>query len=64
MNRALAVAFFGLRVTERTAVQQALDITFRQGHHESNIDFSTRLLQEIEKEGKMRELETAMMPYL
>lgn len=63
MNRDLAHAFLKLRVSERTAVMQRIDITFTQGHSESNADFSKRVLQAISNDGKVRELEAAMLSF-
>lgn len=63
MNRDLAYAFFKLRVSERTAVMQRVGITFTQGTSETNKDFSARVLQAIAHDGKVRELEQAMLAY-
>lgn len=63
MNRDLAHAFFKLRVSERTAVMQWVGITFAQGTSESNQDFSARVLQAISNDGKVRELEAAMLSF-
>lgn len=63
MNRDLAHAFFKLRVSERMAVMREIDITFAQGTSESNQDFSARVLQAISNDGKVRELEAAMLSF-
>lgn len=63
MNRDLAYAFFNLRVSERTAVMQRVGITFHQGVGESNKDFSARVLQAISNDGKIRDLEQAMLSF-
>lgn len=39
-------------------LQQAVGVTFSQGHHESTEDFRIRVLTEVEKEGNMRLIET------
>lgn len=63
MNRDLAHAFFKLRVSERTAVMQRVGITFTQGGSETNQDFAKRVLQAISNDGKVRELEAAMLSF-
>lgn len=63
MNRDLAHAFLKLRVSERTAVMQQIDVTFAQGYAESNADFSKRVLQAISNDGKVRDLEQAMLAF-
>lgn len=63
MNRDLAYAFFNLRVSERMKVMREVGITFAQGHDESNKDFSARVLQAIAHDGKVRDLEQAMLAF-
>lgn len=63
MNRDLAYAFFKLRVSERAAVMKQVGITFTQGTAETNKDFSARVLQAVAHDGKVRELEQAMIAY-
>jgi hypothetical protein len=63
MNRDLAHAFLKLRVSERTTVMQRIGITFTQGTSETNADFSKRVLQAISNDGKVRELEAAMLSF-
>lgn len=63
MNRDLAYAFFKLRVSERMNVMREIGITFAQGHEESNKDFSARVLQAVSNDGKVRELEAAMLAF-
>lgn len=63
MNRDLAHAFFNLRVSERMNVMREVGITFAQGHGESNKDFSARVLQAVSNDGKVRELEQAMLAF-
>lgn len=63
MNRDLAHAFFKLRVSERIQVMKEVGVTFAQGNDETNKDFSARVLQAIAHDGKVRELEQAMLTY-
>jgi hypothetical protein len=63
MNRDLAYAFYNLRVSERTAVMQRVGITFTQGTSETNQDFAKRVLQAVSNDGKVRELEQAMIAF-
>lgn len=63
MNRDLAHAFFKLRVSERTTVMQHIGITFAQGCSESHQDFAKRVLQAISNDGKVRDLEQAMIAF-
>lgn len=60
MNRALALSFFQLRVSERMAVLQDLNLHLPQASHESNMDYTGRILQKISSEGLIRELEDSM----
>jgi hypothetical protein len=63
MNRDLAHAFFKLRVSERMEVMKEIGITFAQGGSETNQDFSVRVLQAVSNDGKVRELEAAMLSF-
>lgn len=63
MNRDLAYAFMTLRVSEQQEVMREVGITFKQGVGESKNDFYKRLLQAISNDGKIRELEAAMLAY-
>lgn len=63
MNRDLAYAFFKLRVSERMRVMKEIGITFAQGLSETNQDFSARVLQAVSNDGKVRELEAAMLEF-
>lgn len=60
MNRALALAFFQLRVSERMSVLQDLNLHMPQASHETNQDYAGRILQKVSSEGLIRELETSM----
>lgn len=63
MTKELLAAFLALRVTERTAVLQALDV--RIPHHvgETQNDFCTKAVRHICAEGLVRELENAMLRF-
>lgn len=63
MNRDLAHAFFKLRVSDRLSVMREIGITFAQGAGESNLDFATRVLHAVSNDGKVRELEAAMLSF-
>lgn len=63
MTRELVYAFTQLRVSERHNVLRELNVNFSQGVGESSLDYSKRLLREIEKAGKVRDLEDAMRAY-
>lgn len=63
MNRDLAHAFFKLRVSDRLRVMREIGITFAQGAGENNLDFATRVLHAVSNDGKVRELETAMLSF-
>jgi ACT domain-containing protein len=60
MNRELAYAFTQLRVSERQAVLQDLNLNMSHSSHESSLDFIFRVLQKVSCEGLVRELENAM----
>ena len=57
MHTQLVQDFMALREGERRSIQQALNITFERGSHESNKDFSVRVLTEVDNQGKIRTLE-------
>jgi len=63
MNRELVVAFSKLRVSERTAVLQDLNLNLYQAREESNNDYMKRVLEKIACDGSIRELETAMLRF-
>jgi hypothetical protein len=60
MNREIVVSFLRLRPSEKVSIMQDLDVTLSQGHHETQLEHTKRVLQMIEKQGLMRELENAM----
>lgn len=60
MNRELAFAFSKLRVSERQAVLQDLNLNLVQATQESNLDFISRVLHKVSCAGIVRELENAM----
>lgn len=63
MTRELLDAFMRLRVSERTAVLQALDV--RIPHHvgETQAEFCKKAVRHICAEGLVRELETQMLRF-
>lgn len=63
MNREIVVSFVQLRPSEKMKVMQDLNVLLSQGHQETNADHSKRVLQMIEKQGLMRELESAMLVF-
>lgn len=63
MNSPTLQAFLALRVSARVTVAQHLNVCLSQGGHETNDQYAIRLLQAIEKQGKMRELEDCMRVY-
>lgn len=63
MNNPTLRAFLALRTSARITVAQHLNVCLSQGGHETNDQYAIRLLQQIEKEGLMRELEDAMRVY-
>lgn len=63
MNSPTIQAFLDLRMTERVAVAQRLNICMAQGVHESNEQYAIRLLQAIARQGMMRELELELRNY-
>ena len=63
MNSPTIQAFLDLRMTERVAVAQRLNICMAQGVHETGTQYSKRLLQMIEKKGMIRELEVELRIY-
>ena len=64
MNRELVVAFSKLRVSQRTAVLQDINLNLHQAKEESNNDYTKRCLEKIACAGLIRELETAMLRFL
>lgn len=63
MNRPTIAAFLALRVSERTAVAQRLNVCMAQGVHETGSQYAIRLLQMIEKNGLIRELENELRDF-
>ncbi|MNF53501.1 hypothetical protein D3C85_527450 [compost metagenome] len=57
MNRQVVYDAMHLKVSEFSRVQEALGVTFHRGVHEKEVDFRTRVLQEIDNRGNMRTLE-------
>lgn len=43
-----------------TVLQHQLDVTYTQGHHESDKDFRIRVLTEVDKAGNMRLIEALL----
>uniref|UniRef100_A0AAU6VYJ7 GTPase-associated adaptor domain-containing protein n=2 Tax=unclassified bacterial viruses TaxID=12333 RepID=A0AAU6VYJ7_9VIRU len=64
MNRELAHAFSQLRVSQRTAVLQDINLNLHQAKEESNTDFMKRCLEKIACAGLVRELENSMERFL
>lgn len=60
MNTSIIQAFMNLRSTQKLAVQKELDIRLSQGVSETGTQYATRVLRQIENEGKMRELEAVI----
>lgn len=58
MNKSIIQAYMNLRNIQKLAVQRELDIRLSQGISETGTQYATRVLRQIENEGKMRELET------
>lgn len=63
MTKELLAAFKALRMSEQTAVLQAMDV--RVPHHvgETNSEFATKAVRHICAEGLVRELETEMLRF-
>ena len=57
MNTQLVNDFMNLKPLHRERIQRELDVTFHQGEHESLKDFAKRVLFEVERIGKVRQLE-------
>jgi hypothetical protein len=63
MNRDLMQAFVMLRPSEQAEVMRDVGVTFQKGASESKNDFYKRVLQAIAHDGKVRELEQAMLAF-
>lgn len=63
MNCAITDAFLHLRMSDRIAVAQRLNVCMAQGVGETGTEYAKRILRHIEKEGKMRDLEFEMRDY-
>lgn len=61
MNTQLVNDFMNLKPVHRERIQRELDVTFHQGEHESLKDFAKRVLLEIERVGKVRQLECLLL---
>lgn len=57
LNRQVVYDAMHLKVSDFSRVQEELGVTFQRGHHEDETDFRKRVLTEIDREGKMRNLE-------
>ena len=57
MNTQLVNDFMNLKPVHRERIQRELNVTFHQGENESLKDFVKRVLFEIERVGKVRQLE-------
>lgn len=62
MNNELMAAFKALRVSERTAVLQDLNLNYNMhpAVHETGNEFAIRVLRQVSCDGAIRELENAM----
>lgn len=63
MNSATTDAFLHLRMSDRIAVAQRLNVYMAQGAGETGTEYTKRLLRHIEKEGRMRDLEFEMRDF-
>lgn len=61
MNTQLVNDFMNLKPVHRERIQRELNVTFHQGEHESLRDFVKRVLLEIERVGKVRQLECLLL---
>lgn len=61
MNTQLVNDFLNLKPVHRERIQRELNVTFHQGEHESLKDFAKRVLLEIERVGKVRQLECLLL---
>jgi len=60
MNNQLVYDFMSLKEPHRRWVQEEMNVTFHKGLHETDHDFSKRVLTEIENQGKIRTLEVLL----
>ncbi|QNR53891.1 hypothetical protein phiK7A1_103 [Pseudomonas phage phiK7A1] len=63
MNSPVIQAFLALRMSQRLAVAQRLNVCMSQGDHEAGDKYAIRILQAIEKNGLMRELESELREF-
>lgn len=61
MNTQLVNDFLNLKPVHRERIQRELNVTFHQGENESLKDFVKRVLLEIERVGKVRQLECLLL---
>ena len=57
MNHQVVHDAMKLKHSDFLMVQEEIGILYHQGVHETELDFRKRVLQEVEKSGKMRDLE-------
>ena len=59
MNKKSPLVHHVLNLSKKcfAGLQEQLNVTYAQGHHESEQDFRIRVLTEIDKQGKMRLVE-------
>lgn len=60
MNSNTIDAYMSLKTRQKMQVISTLDIRLSRGIGETGTHFATRVLRQIENEGKMRELESAI----
>jgi len=61
MNTQLVNDFMNLKPVHRERIQRELNVTFHQGENESLKDFVKRVLLEVERVGKVRQLECLLL---
>lgn len=57
LNNQVVYDAMHIKSSDFSRVQEELGVTFHKGHHEDETAFRKRVLQEIDREGKMRVLE-------
>jgi hypothetical protein len=57
VNSSIVQAYMNLRKVQKITVHKELDIRISQGIGETGTQYATRVLRQIEHDGKMRELE-------
>lgn len=60
MNSQTVHSFLSLHPSQRLSVMRELNINLSQGTSESPLEYSTRVLQMIDRYGIIRELENSM----